>query len=373
MAKIDQSVSDFRPSVALTHALATSDEDLPLSMKPKPLAGDPTPSQPESKSICSRLARIWRIFEKRPTLDTSSFESLPFAPPIKRKPCRMTFIFDPAGRFYYFWTMIVSVTFAYNLWIISYRYAFDEITSDTVVFWFTLDYTADLIYLLDLLISFRTGYLKDGVLQTNLVKIRFFYTNSTYFYLDCLSLLPLEFLYLSIGFVSAVRSVRLVKIYKYWAFLDSLERHTNSPTLCRGCILLHRLCLIFHWNACIVYLLRDTLLIPKAVWNQNDHFYNYVASISIGCRLLFTTQPSEIYRFLTVMNETESESDHLLIDKRLGSHGLILLLIENIAGILLLALIIGNMTNMVSHRSSARKEFQSKTVSMVSCFYSWST
>lgn len=99
--------------------------------------------------------------------------------------------------------------------------------------WFTLDYTADFLYLLDILVHFRTGYLEDGVLQTDSTKLRHHYMNSTTFYIDCLCLLPLDFLYLSISFNSILRCFRLVKIYRFWAFMDRTERHTNYPNLFR--------------------------------------------------------------------------------------------------------------------------------------------
>lgn len=40
---------------------------------------------------------------------------------------RWTFVFDPAGRLSYYWHMIVSIAFLYNLWVIIFRFAFYEI------------------------------------------------------------------------------------------------------------------------------------------------------------------------------------------------------------------------------------------------------
>jgi len=40
------------------------------------------------------------------------------------------------------------------------RFSFAEITLDTLVIWFSLDYLMDLIYFLDILVHFRTGYLE---------------------------------------------------------------------------------------------------------------------------------------------------------------------------------------------------------------------
>ena len=55
------------------------------------------------------------------------------------------------------------------------------------------------------------AYLEDGVLQTDSLKLRQHYINSTTFYIDLLCLLPLDFLYLSLDFQSMLRVCRLVK------------------------------------------------------------------------------------------------------------------------------------------------------------------
>ena len=51
----------------------------------------------------------------------------------------------------------MSLAFLYNFWVIIYRTAFDEITTSTILIWFLLDYLADFVYLMDILIHFRTG------------------------------------------------------------------------------------------------------------------------------------------------------------------------------------------------------------------------
>ena len=122
--------------------------------------------------------------------------------------CNWSFVFDPAGRLCYYWSMVVSFAFLYNFWVIIFRFSFAEITLDSLLIWFCLDYLMDLIYLLDIVFHFRTGYLEDGVLQTDSTKLRQHYMNSTTFYVDCLCLLPLDFLYLSLGFKSILRIFR---------------------------------------------------------------------------------------------------------------------------------------------------------------------
>lgn len=166
-----------------------------------------------------------------------------------------SWVIDPSGWLYHHWSMVVSIAFLYNFWSLSYRFAFREIDRDTMTFWFTLDYSADLIYVLDVVINFHTGYLEDGVLQRNLNKIGQHYRECTRFYLDCFCLLPLDILYLSIGLNSILRCTRLVKIYKFWSCVDRTERHTNYPNVFRTFTLVHYILVIFHWNACLFHMI----------------------------------------------------------------------------------------------------------------------
>ncbi len=94
--------------------------------------------------------------------------------------------------------------------------------------------------------------------------------------------MPLDFLYLSIGFKSIVRLFRLVKIYRFWTFLDRTERHTNYPNLFRTIVMIHYLLAIFHWNACLIYILhtRSGLGLTKRFsFTFNDSGSNYFKAL----------------------------------------------------------------------------------------------
>ena len=41
-----------------------------------------------------------------------------------RSGCKWTFVFDPAGRLCYYWSLVVSLAFLYNFWVLIYRFAF---------------------------------------------------------------------------------------------------------------------------------------------------------------------------------------------------------------------------------------------------------
>ena len=256
--------------------------------------------------------------------------------------CNWTFVFDPSGRLCYWWSSVVSVAFLYNFWVIIYRYAFQEINPDNIAVWFTLDYTADLLYVLDIAFHFRTGYLEDGVLQTDPVKLRIHYTNTTTFYIDCLCLLPLDFLYLSIGFCSILRGFRLVKVYRYWAFLDRTERHTNYPNVVRATTLMHYLIALFHWNACLYYIVAQKLGRAHDGWGfpkeQNE---------AVGLQYLHALHWSLIT--LTTMGTPPTP---------LTASEYIFVIFELIFALVLFSTFLGHIANIVTNVSAARKEFQ---------------
>ena len=79
---------------------------------------------------------------------------------------------DPTGQPFYYWSAVVSLAFVYNFWAISYRFSFQEIDRPSMALWFALDYAADSIYLLDVIVNFNTCYLEEGVLQRSTSKIR---------------------------------------------------------------------------------------------------------------------------------------------------------------------------------------------------------
>ena len=263
--------------------------------------------------------------------------------------CKWTFVFDPAGRLCYYWSMIVSLAFLYNFWVLIYRFAFQEIASDTLVMWLCLDYFCDLIYVLDIAFHFRTGYLDEGVLQTDSNKLRQHYMNSTTFYVDCLCLLPLDFLYLSIGFNSMLRCFRLVKIYRFWTFMDRTERHTNYPNVFRSISLVHYLLVIFHWNACLYHIVMrnngfehvagDWAVELPAGMHDNDGVQQYLQSFYM-CTLTLTTMGG----FLKPRTKPE----------------LLFVIVQLIFGLMLFATVLGHVSNIVINVSAARKEFQGK-------------
>ncbi|CAM1296306.1 Uncharacterised protein g1524 [Pycnogonum litorale] len=295
----------------------------------------------------------------------------------KKSGCKWTFVFDPSGRLCYYWSMVVSVAFLYNFWVLIYRFTFSEISSDSLVHWFTLDYLADLVYIVDIAFHFRTGYLEDGVLQTDAIKLRQHYLNSTTFYIDCLCLLPLDFLYLSIGFNSLLRCFRLIKIYRFWAFLDRTERHTNYPNVFRAMSLTHYILVIFHWNACLYHIVAvyngfgsNKWSIPIDSSNTSSQYAREQADISWDVPLAVwrvnneTGRPERLDVFYEYLHSFYWSTLTLTTIGNLPrphtKPEFVFIIFELIFALFLFATVLGHVANIVTNVSAARKEFQAK-------------
>lgn len=297
------------------------------------------------------------------------------------KRCNWSFVFDPSGHLCYYWSMVVSVAFLYNFWVIVYRFAFREIDESSLATWFALDYLADFVYVLDIAVHFRTGYLEDGVLQTDGVKLRQHYMNCTRFYIDCLCLLPLDFLYLSIGFNSILRCFRLVKIYQFWAFLDRTERHTNYPNVFRTVSLVHYILVIFHWNACLFRIILVHNGFQSADWfiDKRTARASAAAAAAVpqsagGAVLGGGGGGGHVNSVVPPAPCADSSCEYLhafywstLAFTNIGDlprpttkGEYFFIVVELVFGLFLFATVLGHVANIVTNVSSARKEFQGK-------------
>ena len=164
-------------------------------------------------------------------------------------------LFEPYSTFIYIWSWIVILAIHYNTWVIILRIAFPAAQFNYKVLWFALDYTADLIYIIDVLVSSRMSFLENGMYVENVKRVSFKYFKSKLFILDLLSLLPLDLLYLYFSANPALRIPRLIKILKVFQCKKLVESMTNFPNLVRGVFWLHIMFLLIHWNSCFFYII----------------------------------------------------------------------------------------------------------------------
>ncbi len=176
--------------------------------------------------------------------------------------------------------------------------------------------------------------------------------NSTNFYVDCLCLLPLDFLYLSIGFNSVLRLFRLVKVYRFWMFMDRTERHTNYPNLFRALNLLHYLLVTFHWNGCLYHIIYKNNNFGSRNWvysddESNDILKQYLQSY-YWCTLALTT--------IGDLPKPRSNFEYGFV------------IMQLLFGLLLFATVLGHVASIVVSVSASKKEFQGKSLGLRNSF-----
>jgi cyclic nucleotide gated channel alpha 3 len=72
--------------------------------------------------VSQRKARGDKRKDLRTNLKLNKWETSTTS--LEKTGCRWTFVFDPAGRLCYYWSMVVSLAFLYNFWVLLYRFAF---------------------------------------------------------------------------------------------------------------------------------------------------------------------------------------------------------------------------------------------------------
>ncbi|XP_054705532.1 cyclic nucleotide-gated cation channel alpha-3 isoform X2 [Grus americana] len=262
------------------------------------------------------------------------------------------FVIDPSSNIYYNWLTVIAAPVFYNWCMLVCRACFDELQIDHIKLWLFLDYGSDIIYVLDMFVRFRTGFLEQGLLVQDQKKLRDHYTKTTQFKLDVLSLLPTDLAYLKFGLnYPELRFNRLLRISRLFEFFDRTETRTNYPNMFRIGNLVLYILIIIHWNACIYF------AISKLIGFGTDSWVYPNVSIPEYGRLsrkyIYSLYWSTLT--LTTIGETPppvKDEEYLFV------------VIDFLVGVLIFATIVGNVGSMISNMNASRAEFQAKVDSI---------
>ncbi|CAF3702925.1 unnamed protein product [Adineta steineri] len=299
-----------------------------------------------SIQIISRFANcICRRQTKLQHTD-SSLEKL--TPKDKDKKSSEHWVFDPQESFYYYWSSIVSIAVLYNTVTLIGRSAFLLLQERLLIVWLICDYLCDICYILDTLIQTRKGYLEQGLIVHDLVKLRKHYIQNPTFILDILSLLPTDFLYFIPKFylLPSLRFNRLFRLYRFAEFSDKVETQTNHPNIFRLVSLLTTILILIHWNACFYF------IISRWIGYSTD---SWVYNMTAPTGTTLTTQ--YIYCFfwstlvLTNIGEVpppESDIEILFVTA------------DFLMGVIVFATIVGNVGSIIASMNTTRADFRQK-------------
>ncbi|XP_047637452.1 cyclic nucleotide-gated cation channel alpha-3 isoform X1 [Phacochoerus africanus] len=268
--------------------------------------------------------------------------------PKKEEKKKETIVVDPSSNLYYHWLTVIAVPVFYNWCLLVCRACFDELQSEHLMLWLVLDYSADILYGLDLLVRARTGFLEQGLMVTDADRLWKHYRKTVHFKLDTLSLVPTDLAFFKMGMnYPELRFNRLLKLARLFEFFDRTETRTNYPNMFRIGNLVLYILIIIHWNACIYF------AISKFIGFGTDSWVYPNISIPEYGRLsrkyIYSLYWSTLT--LTTIGETPppvKDEEYLFV------------VVDFLVGVLIFATIVGNVGSMISNMNASRAEFQAK-------------
>ncbi|XP_024914245.1 cyclic nucleotide gated channel subunit alpha 1a [Cynoglossus semilaevis] len=261
------------------------------------------------------------------------------------------FVINPAGNLYYHWLFVITVPVMYNWTMIIARACFEELQHNYIVYWMFLDYVSDLVYVADMYVRTRTGYLEQGLLVKDEKLLWDSYINSFQFRLDAVSMLPTDIFYLILGLdYPEIRVNKLLRIGRMLEFFRKTETKTNYPNIFRIANLIMYILIIIHWNACFYF------SFSKAIgFGSDDWVYPALDDPEQpdfglpGRKYAFSLYWSTLT--LTTIGETPPPA----LDSEFFFH-----VSDFLVGVLIFATIVGNIATMISNMNAAQAQFQAR-------------
>uniref|UniRef100_A0A915PEP8 Cyclic nucleotide-binding domain-containing protein n=1 Tax=Setaria digitata TaxID=48799 RepID=A0A915PEP8_9BILA len=288
------------------------------------------PKNPESEDATSIYRRKWRYFWKEWVLDTKD-------------------------EFYYYWLSMVSFAYAYNLIVVVARSVFSDLGSGYYwIAWIIADFVMDAIYVFDMFVRSRTGFLEQGLLVRDISRITKLYLKSLQFKMDIISVLPLDLILSLILFrpVPFIRFNRIIRYPRFSDFVDRTETRSSMPNAFRVFCVIANIVVIIHWNACIYFFISQMIGLGTDGW-----VYGTLNKQSLPDGVKDTLARRYIYSFywstliLTTIGEVPSPKRNVEF---------VFVIMDLMCGVLIFATIVGNVGSVISNMSATRTEFQNK-------------
>ncbi|CAH1799508.1 unnamed protein product [Owenia fusiformis] len=254
----------------------------------------------------------------------------------------------PSDPQFYYWLGIISVAISYNIFVIIARAVFVQLQTDFNRIWIPLDVLSYVIYIADMIVQFKTGYMEQGLRISDSKKLAKRYIKTWTFRFDVISILPLQLLYIQFG-VNAplLRINRIFKVNRLFEFFDRTLRRTNWPNAIKICNLLFYIIIIVHWNACGYYAVSNAMGFGSDSWvyppNGNTEpsrlLNQYVYSFYWSCLTLLT------------IGETPHPENNIQY---------LFVITDFLIGVLIFASIVGNVGSIITNINEGRADFQRK-------------
>ncbi|CAN7986252.1 unnamed protein product [Ixodes hexagonus] len=253
-------------------------------------------------------------------------------------------VLNPDENALFVWLWILTWCVLYNAWALILRQTFTELHTSSLHLWFVADGFSDLVYLLDIVVQFRTGYLEQGLMVCEARKLAGHYVRSRPFLMDLVALTPLDLLQFHFGVTPLLRFPRFIKVYRCYRFYYMVESRTIYPNLWRVVNLIHILLLLSHWFGCFYYMLSE--------FENYDGDWTYHKPDSPEWKALGRKYLASLYwstLTLTTIGDLVTPSSNLQY---------IFTILCYLIGVFIFATIVGQVGNVITNRNASRLEFE---------------
>ncbi|XP_025420097.1 uncharacterized protein LOC112690326 isoform X4 [Sipha flava] len=296
-----------------------------------------------------------QVAEKQETLDTGddgecssgsqdNIEYMRRKRRLRRKQNKLPWsVVNPDENFYFNWLMVLTGCTLYNLWTAIVRQSLPELQHMASGWWSAMDAFSDIVFLLDVAVQFRTGYLEQGLMVYNTRKLAGHYIRSRSFLFDLIALTPLDLLQLKIGVHPILRFPRFIKVYRVYDYYYMVESRTVYPNFWRVINLIHILLILAHWFGCFYYLLSE------AEGFKGDWVYPYKPGdyATLTRKYLGSLYWSTLT--LTTIGDLptpETNAEYVFT------------IVSYLIGVFIFATIVGQVGNVITNRNANRLEFE---------------
>ncbi|KAK0420851.1 hypothetical protein QR680_014924 [Steinernema hermaphroditum] len=277
---------------------------------------------------------------------------------------RTKWVCDKSSDFHYWWTAVMSIAFLYNLIVVIARVVFSQLSDGNWRFaWLATDIVCDLVYLMDMWIKSRTGFLEQGLLVRDLKKVRTAYIKSPQYRADLISMIPLDLLaavvthftgryFKQIDPFPVLRITRLMRYNRFSQFVERTETRSPYPNAFRVSCVIWYIIIIIHWNACFYFFISVCIGLGTDAWVYGERNHQ---SLPKGVEDTLTRRYIYSFYWSTLILTTIGE-----VPGPVHNMEFLFVTCDLMCGVLIFATIVGNVGSMISNMGAAKTEFQNK-------------